>query len=63
MKLEVKLGDKIIGELQVSTIPGISHKFVLDNVQYQIIKTSKTTLEVQVYQSVVNPEVKKDEKK
>lgn len=46
MKLAVKLGKDKIGELEVSTIPGISHKFELNKKWYIILKTSNDSIEV-----------------
>ena len=46
MKLKVKLGKDEIGSLEVSTMPGVSHKFQLNKKWYVILKISKDTLEV-----------------
>ena len=46
MKLAIKLGKNKIGELEVSTIPGISHKFEFNKKWYIILKTSKDSIEV-----------------
>lgn len=46
MKLIVKVGKEKIGTLEVSTIPGISHSFELNKKRYEIIKTSKDSIEV-----------------
>lgn len=49
MKLIVKLGEKKIGELEVDSLPGVSHKFELNKKWYEIIKTSEDTIEVEEY--------------
>ena len=46
MKLSVKCEKKEIGTLQVSTIPSVSHSFELNKKRYEIIKTSKDSIEV-----------------
>lgn len=46
MKLKVKLGKSEIGTLDVSTIPSICHSFELNKKRYEIIKTSKDSIEV-----------------
>lgn len=64
MKLDIKLQGKVIGSLQVSTMPGISHKFEFDNTLYEIIKTTNDHIEVMVArQKVKKPNAKKSVKK
>ena len=47
MKLIVKLGKEKIGELEVDSLPGVSHKFELNKKWYEIIKTSDGVIEVE----------------
>ena len=55
MKLKVNCENKQIGTIEVSTIPGINHRFALKNIEYKIIKTSSDSLDVVIYKPVTIP--------
>lgn len=55
MKLDIKLQNKVIGNLEVSTIPGVSARFELNNAIYKIIKTNETSIDVELYRQKIEP--------
>ena len=63
MKLEVIEGEKTIGELQVSLLPGVSHKFKLGKKVYEIIKVTNTMVQVVNVPEDHKPKAFKDSKK